>query len=48
MRATQLWYRKLLKDSDNDAFKREYKNWMDLKNRKVTMPTEYSRTSEII
>jgi hypothetical protein len=29
MRATQLWYRKLLKDPDNDALKREYAFWME-------------------
>jgi hypothetical protein len=29
MRATQLWYRKLLKDPDNDALKREYTFWME-------------------
>jgi hypothetical protein len=56
MRATQLWYRKLLKDPDSDALKREYTFWMEkldeLKYEKSksynVKSTEYSRASEII
>jgi hypothetical protein len=52
MRTTQMWYRKLLKDPDNDALKRKYTFWMEkldgLKYEKSKNYNANSRASEII